>query len=147
MSLVNLSLLKECFAHTKGRVGYQMGAKPALGSDSSTFDTADCSGWVRWALDRAGLTIPDGSATQHEFCKGRYASVPYAKAAIAGAAQLFIAFEEPTPIGHVWLGWKDADGVVRTHECHGGTFHRGVDSRPWNALASICAAVYELPTA
>ena len=141
---VSLSTLKECFAHTKGRVTYLLGAKPALGSDSSSFSESDCSGWDRWALDRSGLTIPDGSATQHEWAAKRLASVPYNSAARAGPGRLFIAFENPSPIGHVWLGWQDSDGIFRTHECHGGTVHCGVDSRPWASLSNICSACYEI---
>ena len=144
MSLVNLSTLKECYAHTVGRVKYSLGSKPDLGSDSASFSVSDCSGWVRWALDRAGLTLPDGSATQHEWCAANLKPVAYADAPLA--AGLVIAFESPHPIGHVWLGWKDADGVYRTHECHGGTFRRGVDARPWSSLANICSGCYELPT-
>jgi len=145
---VSLALVKECFAHTVGRVKYKLGAKPALGSDSSTFSLSDCSGLVRWALDRAGFRIPDGSATQHEFCAAHLREVHYKDAAtLADPSRLFIAFIAPNGgIGHVWLlqgGTAQTPG--RTMECHGGGV--GVSSRLYDtpALHNVCAC-YELPT-
>jgi cell wall-associated NlpC family hydrolase len=138
---ISLSLVKECFAHCVGRVRYEMGAKPALGSDSSTFSLSDCSGWVRWVLDRAGLLIPDGSAGQHEWCQANLRKVSYSDAAtLADPSRLFIAFIAPEPIGHVWLL-----NAGKTMECHGGGV--GVSSRPWDTpilLHAVCAC-YELP--
>ena len=144
MSLVNLSTLKECYAHTAGRVTYLLGAKPALGSDSASFDTADCSGWVRWALDRAGLRLPDGSQTQWSYCRDvlklrqidPYSNVDYAA---ADPSRLFIAFESAarTGIGHVWL-----INAGRTLEC---SSHRGVNSQPWQNREAIAIACYEIP--
>ena len=139
---VDLKLLKECFAHTVGRVHYKLGAKPSLGCDSSRFFLADCSGWVRWALDRAGLTLPDGSATQHDWCAAHLREVSYKEAATqADASRLFIAFIAPgNGIGHVWLLNCGA-----SLECRG---HAGVSSRPWNnpTLLDAVSACYELST-
>lgn len=147
---VNLPLLKTLFERTRGRVTYKLGAKPPLGSDSSAFSESDCSGFVRWALDRAGYRIPDGSQTEWDWCeKAGLHQVRYLDAErFAGkdTRRLFIAFEAAHPIGHVWLGVSDGKHM-RTIECHGGTVHRGVDSRPWSALAGIAAACYELPVA
>jgi cell wall-associated NlpC family hydrolase len=144
---VSLATVLLCFQHTVGRVKYQLGAKPSLGSDSSSFSLSDCSGWVRWALDRAGLSLPDGSATQHEWCAANLRSVDYDNAATqSDPSRLFIAFIAPGGgIGHVWLlqGGTSAE-PGRTMECHGS---RGVDSRPFDTpiLANVCAC-YELPT-
>ena len=139
---VSLALVKECFAHTVGRVKYKLGAKPALGSDSSMCSLSDCSGWVRWALDRAGLALPDGSATQHEWCAAHLREVSYKDAAtLADPSRLFIAFIVPGKgIGHVWL--LNAGASL---ECRG---HTGVSSRPWNnpTLLNAVSACYELPT-
>ena len=144
---VDLSIVHACFEHTVGRVKYKLGAKPALGSDSSTFSLSDCSGWVRWVLDRAGLRIPDGSATQHKFCAAHFREVHYKDAAtLADPSRLFIAFIAPNGgIGHVWLlqGGTAANPGI-TMECHGGGV--GVSSRPWDtpALRNVCAC-YEIP--
>ena len=139
---VSLARVKECFAHTVGRVKYKLGAKPALGSDSTTFVLSDCSGFVRWALDRASLTLPDGSATQHEWCAAHLPEVRYKDAGTsANPARLFIAFIAPGKgIGHVWLLYEG-----KSLECSG---HRGVNSRPWDTpvLARNVSACYELPT-
>jgi cell wall-associated NlpC family hydrolase len=148
---VSLSVLSECFDHTKGRVGYRLGAKPSLGSDSATFSEADCSGWVRWACDRAGLRIPDGSANQWEWAKANLRQVNYAdvgKFCAADPSRLFIAFMSAarSGIGHVWLGRSDGK-QMRTMECHGGQRNRGVDSLPWSVRQAICDGCYELPAA
>lgn len=138
---VSLALVKECFAHTVGRVKYKLGAKPALGSDSAAFTLSDCSGFVRWALDRACLLLPDGSANQHEWCAAHLQEVPYKDAAtLADPSRLFIAFIAPGKgIGHVWLL-----NVGASLECRG---HKGVSSRPWNSpiLLNAISACYELP--
>jgi hypothetical protein len=140
---VSLARVQECFAHTVGRVKYRLGAKPALGSDSSTFTLSDCSGWARWALDKSGLRLPDGSATQHEWCAGHLREVHYKEAAtLADPSRLFIAFIAPgSGIGHVWLLHSGA-----SLECRG---HTGVSSRPWNSptLSNAVCACYEIPTA
>lgn len=143
---VDLALLKSCFAHTVGRVKYRLGAKPRLGSDSSGFALSDCSGWARWALDRAGLRLPDGSQTQWAWCEqqGLHQLAHYSDAATYASddpTALFIAFEAAHPIGHVWLGWSE-NGKMRTHECCGS---HGVYSRSWEALQGIAAACYRLP--
>lgn len=139
---VSLERVKECFAHTVGRVKYKLGAKPALGSDSSSFALSDCSGWTRWALDRSGLTLPDGSAEQHEWCAAHLREVHYKDAGtLADPSRLFIAFIAPgNGIGHVWL--LNAGASL---ECRG---HTGVSSRPWNSpvLLNAVSACYELPT-
>lgn len=139
---VSLVLVKECFAHTVGRVKYKLGAKPALGSESCAFALSDCSGWVRWTLDHAGLAFPDGSAAQHEWCAAHLREVPYKDAAtLADPSRLFIAFIAPGKgIGHVWL--LNAGASL---ECRG---HAGVSSRPWNnpTLLNAVSACYELPT-
>lgn len=139
---VDLKLLKECFAHTVGRVKYKLGAKPSLGCDSSKITLSDCSGWVRWALDRAGCVLPDGSATQHEWCAAHLREVRYKDAGtLADPSRLFIAFIEPgSGIGHVWM--LNAGNSL---ECRG---HAGVSSRPWNSptLLDAVSACYELPT-
>ena len=138
---VSLARVKECFAHTVGRVKYKLGAKPALGSEAATFALSDCSGFVRWALDHAGLTLPDGSATQHEWCAAHLREVHYKEAgALTDPSRLFIAFIAPGHgIGHVWL--LNAGASL---ECRG---HKGVSSRPWNnpvLLNAVCAC-YEIP--
>jgi cell wall-associated NlpC family hydrolase len=142
MPFVNLEILKLCFDRTVGRVKYLYGAKPPLGADTSSFSISDCSGFVRWALDRAGLTLPDGSATQHEWCAAHLREVSYKDAGtLADPSRLFIAFIAPgNGIGHVWLLNSGA-----SLECRG---HAGVSSRPWNSptLLNAVSACYELPT-
>jgi len=138
---VSLAIVKECFAHTAGRVKYKLGAKPSLGCDSSKFSLSDCSGWVRWALDCAGLALPDGSAAQHEWAAAHLREVRYKDAGtMADPSRLFIAFIAPgSGIGHVWLVNAGA-----SLECRG---HTGVSSRPWDnpTLLHAVSACCELP--
>jgi cell wall-associated NlpC family hydrolase len=138
---VSLSTIRTCFDHCAGRVTYLWGSKPALGSDSASFGTSDCSGFSRWCLNRAGLTLPEGSATQHEWCAAHLREVDYQDAAtLADASRLFIAFIVPvgSSPGHVVLL-----NSGKTLECCGSG---GCCSRAWNTphLANI-SACYEVP--
>jgi len=138
------------------QVRYRYGAKPPLGAQCAEVHEADCSGFVRWLLDRAGVTLPDGSVNQRAWVEqhgwrqlAHYDDVRYA---VADPSRLFIAFlpartvrigrggvASKTIPGHVWLvhaGW--------TIECRGG---RGTVPRRWNAeaLNRPDAVAYEVP--
>jgi len=142
MSKASISMFKTCYDHTAGRVRYLYGSKPTLGADSSTFTTADCSGWVRWCLDRAGLRLPDGSATQNEWCaqQGFHKLAKFSDVEFAAhdPHRLFIGFKRPQGgIGHVVLVY-----MGRTYECSSG---KGVNSQPWQNRRNIITDCYELP--
>jgi hypothetical protein len=113
-----------CFANTEGRVEYELGAKPALGSDSDTFDKSDCSGFSRWMLSRTleGFTdeFPDGSSNQHAWCSDNLAAALYYDALQDRTNAIFIAFMDQNPATeqvtrHVWFVQNGA-----TIECCGG---------------------------
>ena len=115
---------EECFTHTEGRVEYELGAKPKLGSDSSDFDKSDCSGYSRWMLSRTldGFTddIPDGSANQHAWCSDNLTAALYYDALQDRSNAIFIAFMDQNPATeevtrHVWFVQNGA-----TVECCAG---------------------------
>jgi cell wall-associated NlpC family hydrolase len=149
MNKVSLSKLDAVFRNMRGRVLYDFGGKAAdLDMDSHGIEDIDCSGFVRFALHRAGgPTLPDGSVNQHAWCEEHalYQVEKYSdlRHTVKDKSRLFICFIPPKgrKAGHVWL--------VRggfTYESHGGV---GVDARKWNTgvLYRNCTAVYELETA
>jgi len=137
------------------QVRYRYGAKPPLGAQCAEVREADCSGFVRWLLDRAGVTLPDGSANQREWVLqqgwrqlARYQDVRYAA---KDPSRLFIAFLPPSERsgksgstihvpGHVWLVHEGF-----TIECHSAL--RATKPRPWNsaALNKPAAVAFEVP--
>jgi hypothetical protein len=113
-----------------GKHAYEMGAKPRLGSDPSTWKLSDCSGYVADALCEAfAATLPEGSVDQHRWCMTNgFECVSYKQAASLKDHRLRIGFIPPKSkkAGHVWLilnGW--------TIECDGV---KGPDRRVWNTL-------------
>lgn len=65
MRVVNLARLNILYDRVQGSP-YKLGAKWPLGADSSAVrgTPVDCSGFVRWILDRCGVRLPDGSQAQ-----------------------------------------------------------------------------------
>ena len=124
---VNRVIFNACFANTEGRVEYELGAKPTLGSDSSTFDKSDCSGFTRWILSRTldAFTdvFPDGSANQHDWCNANIPNMgpgEYSDAIKTRNNSIYIAFMDQIPgtdevTRHVWFVQNGA-----TIECCGG---------------------------
>jgi hypothetical protein len=125
---------------------YGLGSKaPSLGADADSYDAIDCSGESRvlaYHGTNGALVLPDGSYTQHQWCiDQKLHTVDYRDIGKYGKGRLFIAFENPAPIGHVWL----VDGTkLVTLESHG---HAGPSSRPWDLCMffSIVSACYEIP--
>lgn len=147
--LVDLNLVQTLFDKMRGRVKYKLGAKaPSLDADSNEIDKIDCSGYVRYVLHRAGLTIPDGSQVQLGWARanlrklGKYSDVQYAA---KDPSRLFIAFLSPKPGNdwprHVWLLRSDGK-AMRTMESYSSG---GVNSRPWNARVLMgCMECFEI---
>ncbi len=148
---VDLSLLHACY-HGAQKAGcvYLYDAKPPVTADSSAVLQSDCSGMSRWLLARAtqqgiiAAGFPDGSSNQHDWCRAQglhsvaYSDLHYT---VNDPGRLFIAFEDPHPIGHVWL--IQAGDTI---ECHGPRgAHLG--GRRWNdpVLVRIVSACFELP--
>jgi hypothetical protein len=138
----------ECFEHTEGRVKYELGAKPPLGSDSSSFDKSDCSGFTRWLFSRtfSGFTdaFPDGSANQHAWCKLNIPNIgpgEYSDALTTRNNSIYICFMDQKPdtdevTRHVWFLQNGS-----TIECCGGD---GVTSSEEHAraYADRCSGCY-----
>jgi cell wall-associated NlpC family hydrolase len=59
----------------------------------------DCSELVRWAAQRAGVDLPDGSWLQYLQLKQQGATIPVAQALQTPGALLFSFSHEPTPGG------------------------------------------------
>ena len=127
---------------------YGLGSKaPSLGADACSYNAIDCSGEARVLLyhgTEGALVIPDGSATQHEWCETQgLHKVAYGNLGSKDAeGRLFIAFIAPHPVGHVWL----VNGTTgETLESHGGG--AGPDYRAWDdpILVHAVCACYELP--
>lgn len=139
---MSIGLIEEIHRKCAGRVKYRLGAKPRLGMQSTDIERSDCSGYVRYLLDRCGISIPDGSQNQLAWAEknlrklGKYADVEYAK----NDSRLFIAFLRVTPkrkVGHVWLVLKGQS----IESCSS----LGVGSRPWNHRAlKSCADCFEI---
>jgi cell wall-associated NlpC family hydrolase len=147
MTPIDLSVLEATFRSMAGRVRYLMGAKaPSIDCDPARITRLDCSGWVRYAIHRAGgPTLPDGSVQQREWAVAHglrrlahYSDVHYTA---DDPDRLFLCFLAPNAgkAGHVWLV-----RAGRTMESCGG---RGVCSRSWDTavLALNADAAYELP--
>ncbi len=144
---VNLSRLLLLVSRTQDRAPYKLGAKWPLKSASQECigKPVDCSGYIRWLLDRCGVTLPDGSQNQWawEEARGghrlaRYGDLSYAQ---HDPTRLFIAFKRATKSGHGHV-WLVHDG--QTIESYG---NHGVGRRPWKRLERYAAACYEVPVA
>lgn len=152
MSAVDFGLLKVLFERTRGRVRYELGAKPRLGADSREVVVADCSGYIRWLLDRCGVRLPDGSQQQWAYVRDvlKWKAVPYDQlGANRAEGPLWIAFKPASKDarghvrhGHVWLVVSERGETPWTIECYTRV---GVGSRPWRALKPVAAACYVVP--
>ena len=130
---------KSTLAHPTG-IAYGLGDKAnPLSIDSALISSLDCSGYVRYGAYKASgavFAMPDGSATQHEWCsKVGLPLVSYHDAGTVESTNLYLCFltpqKQPDGIGHVWfLMWDPEQGEGQTYECHGGC---GVDTRNWDA--------------
>jgi len=129
-------------------VPYVFGGKaPSLTCDSSeTKKGIDCSGESRWLVARCTdqkVILPDGSDAQHEWAKANLREVKY-RDAINPAywnGRLFVAFESPHPIGHVWLF---NEGHTLESYGHHGPGSRSAFSPMFLRIVDAC---YELPCA
>lgn len=144
--MVDLKLVKLLFDRTTGVCPYKLGAKWPLGADSSACrgTPVDCSGFVRWILDRCGVRLPDGSQQQWAYVRDvlGWREVPYRDLIYAkdDPSRLFIAFKRATQSGHghVWL-------IVEGKSIESASNIGGVGSVPWDARRRIAAACYEVP--
>jgi len=114
-----------------GKVTYDLGAKPRLGTlPGSGFTKSDCSGFVRWLLYAAtggAIKLLPGSWHQQEWCKSQnFKKTDYLQHAGLQDHRLRVAFinAKNGKVGHVWL---ILDGY--TLESHGG---KGANRRKWN---------------
>lgn len=133
---INRLEFNACFEHTEGRVKYELGAKPGLYSDSSSFARADCSGFVRWMLSRtldgfAALDpgFPDGSQNQHEWASEMLTRDVYEFVLEdrTNAIYLCAMGVQADGHGHIWFLQNGS-----TIECSGGA---GVNSSEEHARA------------
>jgi cell wall-associated NlpC family hydrolase len=140
--------LLKVFVKMARRVKYRLGAKaPSLSCDTSEVKHIDCSGFVRYAIAKAGgPIIPDGSQAQLEWARrhlGRmekYSDVEYA---INDPSRLFIGFLSPAA-GKEWPRHVFLVSEGQTMEsCSSG----GVCTRAWNTKAlKGCKGCFEVPT-
>lgn len=144
--MVDLKLVKLLFDRTTGVCPYKLGAKWPLGADSSACrgKPVDCSGYVRWILDRAGVRLPDGSQKQWAYVRDvlgwrevNYKDIKYTE---ADPSRLFIAFKRAgrSTHGHVWL----VNAGHTMESCSSG----GVCRRPWKRLERYASGCFEVPT-
>jgi len=139
------------------QVRYRYGAKPPLGAQCAEVREADCSGFLRWLLHQAGVTVPDGSVNQRQWVQqqgwrqlAQYSDVRYAA---QDPSRLFMCFLPPRTVrigrggvgrktipGHVWLVHQGY-----TIECHSA--QRATLPRRWNAeaLNRPDTVAYEVP--
>jgi len=109
------------------RVRYGLGAKAVpLSLEAGQFSAIDCSGFVRWCFYHgANITIPDGSAVQHEWFEANGFKHSDVAAGSLDDNILRIAFLAPNDsiehIGHVLF---ILNGMC--YESHGST---GPDNR------------------
>ena len=127
---VDIDLLKQLSDRTvQPGNQYEFGGKVSLDADSSTVAASgiDCSGYVRWLLHRATkgrVSIPDGSAVQHDWFKEHKFKLSSVASACLMDGVLRVAFLPPSSgIGHVLL---IRDG--QTFESHGSA---GPNRRTW----------------
>ena len=108
-------------------VRYRLGAKAVpLSLQAGEFSAIDCSGVVRWAFFHgAGITIPDGSAVQHQWFEENGFKESDFDSGLLEDGVLRIAFLAPNDsiehIGHVLLIYNKM-----CYESHGST---GPDGR------------------
>ena len=142
----SISIMRTLLAKLMARhVPYLWGGKaPSLDCDSNDITGIDCSGFSRWLAYRAtggALTLPEGSVAQHQWAAANLTPATYHGIREYGKGRLFIAFENPNPVGHVWF--VDGDTCM-TMESHG---HSGPGSRQYDSdmFLRIVDACYELP--
>ena len=147
---IDREVFNKCFCNTVGRVRYELGAKPALDSDSSTFDASDCSGFTAWMLSRStqdmiSAGFGGGSVQQHEWCKTHLLPVEYQNALIDRENRIYLAFMAQDPTTHVVTRhvWFLQNGA--TIECCGGD---GVTSSQEHASAYSwrCSGCFVVPS-
>lgn len=148
MILIDLEFLSTCHDNAAvWGIPYVWGAKPDPKLTTDQIKGSDCSGWSSYLFGRQGITIPEGSQEQMDWCKkqGWACTTDYAAVGAAAEGELFMCFALDTRAsgghaGHVWF----SDGG-ETMECYGG---HGVGSRPWNTrvLRRIFHAAFRVPT-
>ncbi len=132
-----IALLKK----TVGKIPYKLGAKAALGADSSTIHEIDCSGLSRWLLNRISkppFTLVDGSQNQwHQVREAGFEEVAYSEVTKRPGV-LFIAFMgiQPDGSGHVWF----VKNGLTIESCGG----KGVSRQVWSVYKSRVGGCYAL---
>jgi hypothetical protein len=136
---VDKPLLGVLLAKIVNHILYKLGAKaPSPGCDSTLIREIDCSGLIKWLLERiAGLIdIPDGSYNQRRWfqCEG-FKQTDYANCGLLDG-RLRIAFIDPKESGHghVWLVWNG-----KTIESYGGD---GVGRRKGDVKTLLAQVAY-----
>lgn len=148
--MIDLASLKLVHGKMAGRVTYLMGAKARASAQTSEIAELDCSGYVRYLMQRCGAPdFPDGTWDQSRWlAKSGWEPKEYGnlKHTVADPTRLFVAgFTEYSDArghrrhGHIWLVHAG-----KTIECYGGV---GVGSRAWShkTLRSLVTFCYEVP--
>ena len=126
---IDRPLLVTLIKVTAGRVKYKLGAKPLLKDEAKDIKSADCSGYVRWLLNKithGALKLKmQGSFQQRAEIKAAgFTRCDYSDCGKLDSI-VRVAFIPPSgEHGHVWLCVNG-----NTIECFGG---HGVGRRAWN---------------
>lgn len=135
-------ILRACLDNTVGLKKYRMAAKPPLGSDSSAWRYADCSGFIDWILSRAcldKLPLPlSGSANMWDWCKRVGLKETIQPGQMDGRIRIGFIPETSKHAGHVW-------GIHNGLTIESYSRH-GAGRRPWDTkvLMREVGAVYVL---
>jgi hypothetical protein len=136
-------LLEDTATALHAGVHYRFGAKAAdIAQVPHAGTSIDCSGWVRVLLRRAaGITIPEGSWGQREWCESQgFKHSTYDRdgaGRMDGRVRIGFIRQRQGRSGHVWLIYMGS-----TLESWGG---HGVGRRPWNTKVLLqCKDVFVL---
>lgn len=148
--MIDLALLLRIHGKMAGRVKYRLGAKARASQQTGEIEEIDCSGYVRYLMQRCGVPdFPDGTWAQSRWlAKSDWASKRYndLRYTVNDPTRLFVAgFTEYSDArgrrrhGHIWLVHQG-----RTLESYGGV---GVGSRSWShpTLKRLVKFCYEVP--
>jgi hypothetical protein len=126
---VDRPLLITLMKATHGKTKYGLGKKPLLKDEAKDIKSADCSGYVRWLLNKITHGALKLKAWGSDLQRSEIKAMGFARCDYADCGKLDnilrIAFIKPTEKhGHIWL---TCNGM--TVECAGGM---GAGRRIWN---------------
>lgn len=148
--MIDLPLILRIHSKMARRVRYRLGAKARTSQQTGEIEELDCSGYVRYLMQRCGEPdVPDGTWAQSRWlATSGWEPKLYdnLKHTVNDPTRLFVAgFTEYSDArgrrrhGHIWLVHQG-----RTLESYGGV---GVGSRAWShaTLKSLVTFCYEVP--